>query len=336
MASRGIDVSAWQRTINWDSVKASGISFAILKAGGSDDGVYTDGYFERNYAECKRVGIPVGAYWFVGRGCVSAADGEADAVQFEKRLAGKQFELPVYMDVEITPVSERVGATNAAIAFCRYLENKGYYAGIYGSTYSTFESRLVDIRLSGFAHWVAQYASRCTYVGLYGIWQYASDGYVAGINGKVDMNYLYVDYPSVIKKLGRNGFKAEEQKPASKPAVSKLEVNGKWNVATTKKLQQKLGVKNVDGEIWHQLESCKRFLPNCLSTSWKFEKNPKEGSPTILALQKKIKAVQDGWAGENTIRCLQVFLNSYRGNDLVVDGICGEETVKALQTWLNM
>ena len=339
MATKGIDVSAWQRTINWDSVKASGIKFAILKAGGSDDGIYTDGYFERNYAECKRVGIPVGAYWFVGKGCVSADDGEADAKQFVKRLEGKQFELPVYMDVEVTPLSKRTGATNAAIAFCNYLENQGYYAGIYGSTYSTFESRLDDSRLTRYAHWVAQYANSCSYWGTVGIWQYTSSAYVAGITtGTVDMNYLYIDYETVIKKMGRNGYKAADKKPAASKTAdsSKLEINGKWDAATTKRLQKKLGVKKVDGEIWHQVEKWKRFLPNCEADSWRFEKDPKECSPTILALQKKIKAVQDGWAGENTIRCLQVFLNSYRGIDLVVDGKCGEKTVKALQKWLNM
>lgn len=245
MATKGIDVSAWQRIINWDAVKASGIKFAILKAGGSDDGIYTDGYFERNYAECKRVGIPVGAYWFVGKGCVSAADGEADAKQFVKRLEGKQFELPVYMDVEVTPLSKRTGATNAAIAFCNYLESKGYYAGIYGSTYSTFESRLDDSRLTRYAHWVAQYANSCSYWGTVGIWQYTSSAYVAGITtGTVDMNYLYIDYETVIKKMGRNGFKAATTKKDTKPAATaKLSVDGKWGADTTKALQKKLGIK---------------------------------------------------------------------------------------------
>lgn len=69
---RGIDVSHWQGDINWASVKADGINFAIIKAGGSDDGFYTDSKFETNYNEAVKAGISVGAYYFVGKKvCVS-------------------------------------------------------------------------------------------------------------------------------------------------------------------------------------------------------------------------------------------------------------------------
>lgn len=49
MAVKGIDVSYWQGIIDWAKVKAAGISFAIIKAGGSDDGFYTDSKWETNY-----------------------------------------------------------------------------------------------------------------------------------------------------------------------------------------------------------------------------------------------------------------------------------------------
>ena len=78
----GIDVSHWQGSINWNSVKSSGIEFAILKAGGSDAGFYKDPTFERNYSGAKSAGLHVGAYYFVGAGCKSRADGEADAQRF--------------------------------------------------------------------------------------------------------------------------------------------------------------------------------------------------------------------------------------------------------------
>ena len=162
---RGIDVSHWQGAIDWTKVKASGIQFAIIKAGGSDAGFYTDPRWEENYKGAKDNGIAVGAYYFVGPGCISSADGKADAERFLAQLNGKQFEYPVYIDVEATPASEKAGATEAAIAFCRAMEAAGYYAGIYSSTYSGFRDRLDDSKLTPFTHWVAQYAAKCTYGG---------------------------------------------------------------------------------------------------------------------------------------------------------------------------
>ena len=118
----------------------------------------------------------------------------------------KQFEYPVFIDVEATPASAKAGATEAAIAFCRELEAAGYYAGIYSSTYSGFRDRLEDSKLTPFTHWVAQYASKCTYGGAYGIWQYSSSGRVDGISGNVDMDISYQNYSSIIKAGGFNGY----------------------------------------------------------------------------------------------------------------------------------
>jgi GH25 family lysozyme M1 (1,4-beta-N-acetylmuramidase) len=210
---RGIDVSHWQGDIDWAKVKAAGIQFAIIKAGGSDAGFYTDPRWEENYREAKANGIAVGAYYFVGPACTSAEDGEADAQRFLAQLKGKQLEYPVFMDNEAQPVSAKAGITEATIAFCRTLEAAGYFAGIYGSTYSGFRDRMDDSKLTPFTHWVAQYASKCTYGGAYGIWQYSSSGWVNGINGNVDLDISYQDYPSIIKAGGFNGYAKQESAP---------------------------------------------------------------------------------------------------------------------------
>ena len=229
---RGIDVSHWQGHIDWTKVKAAGIQFAIIKSGGSDAGFYADSRWEENYREAKANGIEVGAYYFVGPGCTSASDGKADAQRFLAQLKGKQFEYPVFMDVEATPVSARAGATEAAIAFCRELEAAGYYVGIYSSTYSGFRDRLDDSKLTPFTHWVAQYASRCTYGGAYGIWQYSSSGQVNGISGKVDMDISYQDYPTIIKAGGFNGYTKQPVTPAQPhktvDELAREVLAGKW------------------------------------------------------------------------------------------------------------
>lgn len=218
MAVKGIDVSYWQGIIDWAKVKAAGISFAIIKAGGSDDGFYTDSKWETNYKGAKANGIAVGAYYFVGPKCVNAAAGKADAERFIQLLKGKQFEYPVFMDNEAQQVSAKTGITEASIAFCETMEAAGYFVGIYGSTYSGFRDRMDDSKLTAYTHWVAQYASKCTYSGKYGIWQYSSKGRVNGISGNVDMDLSYVDYPSAIKGGGFNGY--EKTVFSSKPVAS--------------------------------------------------------------------------------------------------------------------
>lgn len=216
----GIDVSVYQGDIDWKNVKNSGIEFAIIKAGGSDSGFYTDSKFEQNYRNAKAVGMPVGAYYFVGSGCISKTDGIADAKRFLEIIKGKTFEYPVYIDLEATSPSNRNGATEACIGFCETMENAGYYCGIYASDVSGFNDRLDLSRLSKFDKWVARYGSKPVVVKSYGIWQKSDSGRISGISGNVDLDEAYMDYPTIIKNAGLNGFKKPENPapPQNKPA----------------------------------------------------------------------------------------------------------------------
>lgn len=223
MVKYGIDVSHWQGAIDWLAVKESGIEFAIIKAGGSDDGFYTDSAFERNYKEAKVVGMPLGAYYIVGSGCVSKEDGIADAKRFLKMLEGKTFEYPVYIDLELTSPTTKTGTTDAVIAFCKTMEAAGYFCGIYASDISGFKDRLELSRLKTRALWVASYGSMPKYVSSYGIWQKSSTGRVPGIVGDVDLDECYVDYPAIIKNKGDNGF-PKPSDPAQAKKMMKVTV----------------------------------------------------------------------------------------------------------------
>lgn len=233
-----IDVSRWQNNIDFAKVKASGIEGVIIKAGGSDSGFYKDSKFEQNYANAKAVGLHVGAYYFVGKGCTSTVDGRADGERFANLIAGKQFDLPVYMDVESTPTSARTGATDAAIAFCSYLESKGYYVGIYASDISGFKDRLDYSRLKDrFTSWVARYGSEPKYATKWDMWQYTSTGRVNGIAGNVDMDDCRADFPSIIINGGFNGYSKSTPTPAPTPQptptksideIAREVIAGKW------------------------------------------------------------------------------------------------------------
>ena len=213
MATKGIDVSHWQGDIDWKAVRTTGIEFAIIKAGGSDNGFYTDSCWEKNYAGAKAVGMPVGAYYIVGPRCISRADGIADAQRFIEQLKGKQFEYPVFIDLELTSPSDKLGATEAVCGFCETMEAAGYYCGIYASDISGFKDRLDLLHLTAHDKWVARYGSKPTYVQSYGMWQSSSTGKITGISGDVDLDEAYKDYPAIIKGKGLNGFPKQEPAP---------------------------------------------------------------------------------------------------------------------------
>lgn len=216
----GIDVSHHQGAIDWETVAKNGIEFAIIKAGGSDKGLYKDECFEQNYTGAREAGLHVGAYYFVGAGCVTRADGIADAKRFITMLSGKQFDFPVYIDIERTPTSAKDGATDAVIGFCDTMEDAGYFCGIYASDISGFKDRLNIAKLGKYAKWVARYGSSPQYVNDYGIWQYSETGKVSGISGNVDLDDCHIDYSVVIKASGKNGY----AKPVDTPVETKRTV----------------------------------------------------------------------------------------------------------------
>ena len=185
---QGIDVSRWQGQIDWAKVKAAGIKFAILKCGGSDAGFYSDRTFEYNYNEAKKNGIAVGAYYFVGKDCISYEAGQADAKRMLSICAGKEFELPLFIDIEAQDPKNKVGITDSIIGFYDVMKASGRKAGVYASKVSGFKDRIEDDRIQHIPHWVAQYNDNCTYDKPYIIWQKSSKGSVAGISGNVDLN----------------------------------------------------------------------------------------------------------------------------------------------------
>lgn len=195
----GIDVSAWQGEINFNKVKKSGYEFVILKAGGNDDGFYTDRYFESNYKAAKKAGLKIGAYYFVNRD-FSAKNAQKVAYVFYEIVKNKAFDLPLFIDVETTATNAKITVTEGINIFCSYLHQKGYKTGVYASAISGFVDRINESYLHPFIYkWVASYSYKPINVGkngTYCIWQKSSTGRVNGINGNVDINECYVDFKS--------------------------------------------------------------------------------------------------------------------------------------------
>ena len=242
MQKFGIDVSHWQGNFNFTQAKAEGVEFAILKAGGGDDGLYKDSKFETFYKNAKAAGLGVGAYFFGAAKTVAQAQKEAD--KFISILNGKQFEFPVYYDVEGSMISlSKSALTEIVSAFCDRVEKAGYYVGIYSGTYS-FRDEMDDTKLSKYAHWVAYWGKKKPSLANseVGMWQFGGEtNYIRSnkIAGVVcDQNYCYVDYTEAIKRLGLNGFPKSTPTPTPTPTPTKKTneeiadevIEGKWGV----------------------------------------------------------------------------------------------------------
>ena len=219
---QGIDISYCQTAVDWNKVTAD---FVIIRAGYGREVSQKDAMFESHYAGAKSKGIPVGAYWYSYAMDEAGARAEADACIAV--LKGKQFEYPIFYDVEeqkqFALGKDKVSAIIRA--FLERLESAGYWVGLYGSYSSLTTYTAEDIRKRysiWLAHWDVQ---KSPYSGDYGVWQY-SVGKANGVTGACDLDYSYVDYPTLIKERGLNGFGKPE--PAKKDTITvEMIVNGK-------------------------------------------------------------------------------------------------------------
>ncbi len=217
MEFRGIDVSKWQGNIDWNRVKASGVDFAILRAGYGSVSSQKDVTFEDNYQNAKAAGIPVGAYHYSYAKDIAGAKKEAQT--FLEWIKGKQFEYPVVFDIEESATYNLGRNTVSEIikTFCSIVEAAGYYVSVYTNK-NWLDHVVSDEVKSKYDTWLAQWTSTPSYIGPYGMWQYTSSGVVDGISGRVDMDIAYKNYPEIIKRKQLNGWSGADvpQTPESK------------------------------------------------------------------------------------------------------------------------
>lgn len=222
MALKILDVSRYQGKIDWEKVKADGIVGAFLKTVSTNNrefgGLYIDPIFEYNYAECKRLGIPVGAYYYTYAQDKAYADKEL--ALFKKAVEGKTFEYPLVVDVEdnlLKPLSADA-LTDLVIYALETIESWGCYAMVY--TYLNYQNTELNMtRLADYDLWLAAYRDVRPTAPRHNIWQYTSSGKVDGISDNCDLNWVYKDYPSIIKANGLNGFAPEKESALSKEAT---------------------------------------------------------------------------------------------------------------------
>ena len=196
---KGIDVSKWNGSINWQSVKASGIDYVIIRAGYGTSTV--DPQFKTYIEGAINAGLKIGVYWFS-----YATSSEKAAIEAQKCLETispykNNISYPVFFDFEYDSVNyaKKNGvnvtkdlATSMANTFIDTVKAQGYSTGIYtnrdfSSTYFT------ENLMNSNTLWIAQYNSTNTFGKPYSMWQFSEKGSVPGISGYVDLNYTFLN-----------------------------------------------------------------------------------------------------------------------------------------------
>ena len=204
-----LDISKWQPVVDYAKT-AKDIDGVILRIGitywGEQD-MDIDPYFEQHYNGFKAEGVPVGAYYYSAADTIEVAKAEAEFCM--TLLKSKQFELPIFYDVEN---NERQGSlskdllTQITDTFCNILEENNYYVGYYSYTawlLSKFDTEFLSERHT---LWKADYREDFDTSIPCDMHQYTSSGNVLGIEGNVDINNCFKDYITIIKENELNGI----------------------------------------------------------------------------------------------------------------------------------
>lgn len=217
----GIDISVWQRDINLAQAKAEGVNFTIIRGA---YGNKKDTAFETLYQRAKSNGLGVGVYWWT-RAVNEAQAREEAQILIDNVLRGKQFEYPIYIDVEDSLLQNLGKAKVDAIitSALTTLEKAGYYAGFYMNR-NWYNNYCNGSSLAKrFTCWLAQWSS--AEPSGFQMWQFGGEtnyirtNKVAGIT--CDQDYCYVDFPSIIKNGGFNGYGKGTPSPAPQPTPSR-------------------------------------------------------------------------------------------------------------------
>ena len=247
---KGIDVSAHQKEIDWETAGKADIDFVIARAGfrgyGETGSLNPDAYMDANLDGAEKAGFRTGVYFYTQATTPDEAREEAELVL--SLLDGRHLELPVFYDLEYAENADGyVGRLyNAGLdtdglyglceAFCSRIREAGYTPMVYANC--GFLSKGLGEKLdeNGIGVWLAHYTGHTYYEHRYEAWQYSSKGSIDGIEGGVDMNEYYIVLTeeeraarekAEAEKAAREAEEAEKAKEAEEKEAGEAEEAGK-------------------------------------------------------------------------------------------------------------
>ena len=194
----GIDVSTYQKEIDFDKVKKSGIDFVMIRIGYravKSGKIHKDELFEEHYRGAKEAGLDIGVYFYSE--AINSKEAKEEAKFVIRNLRGKDITYPVAFDMEDGREDDRHESlsnkerTVIADVFCYVIQNNGYEPIIY--SYPNWIYKKIDYtKLTKYNMWLAHYTDFSNYPFHYLIWQYTDKGKVDGVKGKVDRDIMFV------------------------------------------------------------------------------------------------------------------------------------------------
>lgn len=201
-SSVGIDVSYYNKDINWSAVRAQGIDFAIVRLGGrgwSSGKLYDDIRTQEYLRGARAAGLKVGAYFYST--AINAYEAVEEASVALNTLGGIALDYPIFIDMEWSgeyPAgrSDRMSPSEAAtvaVAFCETIHHGGYAAGVYASQ-NYFLYNIDYTKVMPYSIWLASYTwnnQLPAFGWRYDMWQFTDRGLLNGINGYVDLDVIF-------------------------------------------------------------------------------------------------------------------------------------------------
>ena len=197
----GIDVSSWQKVIDWEQVKASGVEFAMIRLGyrGYEQGVLSmDKYATANLDGAIAAGLDVGVYFFSQALTPQEAEEEAYYVVENLKPYQAHITMPVVYDWEHVSDAEARSAdmrdpdilTDCTLAFLQTVEAAGYRPMVYFNRTQSWKYLNLE-ELTDYEFWLAAYTQRMDFPYKIKMWQYTNKGSVPGIEGDCDINIYF-------------------------------------------------------------------------------------------------------------------------------------------------
>ena len=197
----GVDVSKYQKNIDWEQIKKAGVSFVIVRIGyrgyGASGALVLDPMFEEHFTNVKNAGLKVGVYFFSQATTEEEAKEEAFACAYV--LNGRKLDYPIFFDTEASGASGGSGRadglgvadrTKCAIAFCEEVKAQGYKPGVYASTL-WYRKRVNLNSLKKYTIWNAHYGVASSPIDC-ALWQGTCTARLPGYKGDMDVNISYI------------------------------------------------------------------------------------------------------------------------------------------------
>ncbi len=203
----GIDVSHWQKLVDWEQVKESGVDFAMIRLGYrgyEQGGLNLDSYATANLDGAIAAGLDVGVYFFSQAITPEEAEEEAYFVLEHLEPYKDSITMPVVFDWEhVSNANARTAnmrdpdmLTDCTLAFLQTIEAAGYRTMVYFNRTQSWKYLNLE-ELNDYEFWLAAYTQRMDFPYKIQMWQYTNTGKVPGVVGDCDINIYFPETPDI-------------------------------------------------------------------------------------------------------------------------------------------